>query len=226
MAPSLPWRKPHCKQTGLWSPQLSGDLVLSSCGHRREEFGVKPGRGPRAPFSRPPGRQVSVSGRTLTPGHPPHRKELKSPPGGSALGPAGLYHRVACLPARPPPRSVWTVFMHGHSGHSSRGVLAFNLATPSLHTRTRGRNALTTPLPEARKLQSPQGGQAGLGAVDWAPWSARSVQGGRDWTGGRAGLTVTGVPSPRPLEAETPPPSLCASTAQPRVGQEQRLKKS
>lgn len=100
-------------------------------------------------------------------------------------------------------------------------MLAFNLATPSLHTRTRGRNALTTPLP-GEEVAEPWGGQAGLGAVDWAPWSA-ALRGQR-LDRGRAGLTVTGVPFPRPLEAETPPPSLCASTAQPRVGQEQRLK--
>lgn len=149
---------------------------------------MKPGRDPCTPFSRPPGHQVSVSGRTLAPG-PPHRKELKSSPGGSALGPAGLYHRVACLPARPQPRSVWTVFMHGHSGHSSRGVLAFNLVTPSLHTRTRGRNALTTPLPEARKLQSPQGwpgwsGGRGLGPVvcTLRPGGQR-LDGGPGWPG-------------------------------------------
>ena len=108
----------------------------------------------------------------------------------------------------------------------SKGVLAVNLATPPLHTRTHGRNALTTPLPEARKLQSPPerpgwSGGRGLGPV---VCTLRPV--GQRLDGGRAGLGVTGVPSPHPLEAEIPPPSVCASTTQPRMGQEQRLKTS
>lgn len=50
------------------------------------------------------------------------------------------------------------------------------------------------PCPEARKLQSPQSSQAGLGVMDWAPGSACSIRGAETGRGGPAGLAVTGVP--------------------------------
>ena len=140
---------------------------------------MKPGQGPHAPVSRPPGSQMSISGRMVPKialGSPLHSKERTSPLGGSALGPAGLCHRAVCLPACPQPRSMWSGLslclseqppqsrpaptVPGRTPTAtgpqlSGGVLAFNLTTPPPHAGTHRRNALATPLPEARKLQSP-----------------------------------------------------------------------
>ena len=150
-------------------------------------------------------------------GFPLHSKERTSPLGGSALGPAGLCHRAMCLPVCPQPRSVWTGLSlcpleqppqsrptpmvprrtpTATRSQLSGGVLAFNLTTPPLHTGPHGRNALATPLPEARKLQSPRSCQAGLGAMDWAPGSAHSVQGAETGWGARlAWLSQVSLPS-------------------------------
>ena len=151
---------------------------------------MKPGRGPCALFSRPPGHLVSVSGRTLTLGSPLHRKELKSPPGGgSALGPAGLSPSRVLAHASLASVRVGCVYAWALRSQLSKGVLAVNLATPPLHTRTHGRNALTTPLPEARKLQSPPerpgwSGGRGLGPVvcTLRPVGQR-LDGGPGWPG-------------------------------------------
>ena len=176
-------------------------------------------------------------------GSPLHSKERTSPLGGSALGPAGLCHRAVCLPACPQPRSMWTGLslclseqppqsrpaptVPGRTPTAtgpqlSGGVLAFNLTTPPPHAGTHRRNALATPLPEARKLQSPRSGQAGLGAMDWAPGSARSVRGAETGRGARlAWLSQVSLPS-APRGWDTASITGCASPTQPRMGKGQR----
>ena len=163
---------------------------------------MKPGRGPCAPFSRPPGCPVSVSGRTLTLGSPLHRKELNHHLGVCSGTCRAVTEPRAC---RRVPTSVHVgcVYARALRPQLSKGALAFNLATPPLHTRpdhSPPRGEEVTEPPGAARLVWGRG----LGPV---VCTLRPV--GQRLDGGRAGLAVTGVPSPHRLEAEIPPPSLC-----------------
>lgn len=134
---------------------------------------------------------------------PPSQERTKITTWGSALGPAGLSPSRVLASASPASVRVGCVYAWA-SGHSfQRECLPLTWQHPLCTL------ALTTPLPEARKLQSPPerpgwSGGRGLGPV---VCTLRPV--GQRLDGGRAGLAVTGVPSPHRLEA------VCASTTQP-----------